>query len=281
MTLRLLLASLAAALAIAWLAPGTARAQPAPGCTIDDDCKGDRVCDAGVCRAPDPAPLACATDTQCPGDQICENAVCVAPQAAAPPPVEPAPAPTATATPAPTPTPTPAPPAPAPVETAAVTPPPPVETATATPPAPEAVPPPRRRGLAADAELSLGVVQGGGDPYMFLGQSSALGVYVSHQLAMVLTSSYDLVFTDPSVELSTLGAGLRWTGRDTNNSLRVSLGFASLSDPSGLDSVMGTALSADLLLVGRKRFGLGLDVVIASFDGFTVYRLGLGGAFFR
>jgi hypothetical protein len=58
-------------------------------CTSDNDCKGDRVCEAGVCVAA-AAPAACTSDKECPGDQICQAQSCVAPAAVSSPAVAPA-----------------------------------------------------------------------------------------------------------------------------------------------------------------------------------------------
>lgn len=53
------------------------------GCDYDSQCKGDRVCEAGVCVAPPAAsaqPQAtCGADTDCAGDAICEQGVCHSP----------------------------------------------------------------------------------------------------------------------------------------------------------------------------------------------------------
>ena len=48
------------------------------GCEKDTDCKGDRICEDGVCQ--DPAPASdCEKDTDCLGDLICEEWACVPP----------------------------------------------------------------------------------------------------------------------------------------------------------------------------------------------------------
>ncbi|MDB4955811.1 MAG: hypothetical protein JWO36_3380 [Myxococcales bacterium] len=50
-------------------------------CTKDTECKGDRVCDAGVCRAAPalaPAVTSCHNDKDCAGDLVCDHSVCAA-----------------------------------------------------------------------------------------------------------------------------------------------------------------------------------------------------------
>jgi len=54
-------------------------------CTKDTDCKGDRVCDAGVCRAP-AVVASCRNDKDCAGALVCEQHVCVAVSTPAMPP---------------------------------------------------------------------------------------------------------------------------------------------------------------------------------------------------
>jgi hypothetical protein len=60
-------------------------------CTTDAECKGDRICEAGVCVAP--TSTSCATDVDCPGDSICESATCVEAATSPTPPPDPAPVP--------------------------------------------------------------------------------------------------------------------------------------------------------------------------------------------
>ena len=271
------LVTLAAAVALLVTAMGhDATAQVNSGCTIDTQCKGDRVCDEGVCRAaPRPEPgatvappptSACSVDADCPGNRICENEVCWAVESMssvpAPAVAPPSPPRTVVAT------------AVAPIATTAIVPP-------ASPPPPAAPVRPRRHGVAGDFGVALGVVEGGGESFAFLGASSAYGVYVSDQVALMLTSSYDAVFTDPMMNLGIFGGALRFTGRDSNNSFRVGLGVAALSSPDGLEGIVGTALSAKVLLMGSRKVGLGLDADVARFDGFTMFRLGISGSLFR
>jgi len=63
---------------------GATTSVPRGGCMNDEQCKGDRRCLAGRCRAPDWSPAAaCTRDIDCPGDWICEQKRCQQPAAAA------------------------------------------------------------------------------------------------------------------------------------------------------------------------------------------------------
>lgn len=50
---------------------------PAPGCTGDADCAGDRVCQDGSCVLPNDG--GCGSDADCAGDRVCQNGECVLP----------------------------------------------------------------------------------------------------------------------------------------------------------------------------------------------------------
>lgn len=72
-------------------------------CTKDLECKGDRICEDGICIDPpvkSSGPSPCEKDTECPGDEICAEGICTKPEQPGSLPVNPAtPADTTTDTP--------------------------------------------------------------------------------------------------------------------------------------------------------------------------------------
>lgn len=50
---------------------------PAPGCTGDADCAGDRICQDGSCVLPNDG--GCGSDADCAGDRVCQDGSCVLP----------------------------------------------------------------------------------------------------------------------------------------------------------------------------------------------------------
>lgn len=293
------------------VATATPRIVFADGCVADTDCKGGRVCEAGVCTAP--TQTSCSKDTDCPGALICAQNVCEAPaqsagsgatttapaaggtpaaassSVAAPSPVVPAQsAPAAPAV-------MPPPPAPGPT----VAPPPPAYGAPMQPLAPtvgvgaSAAPPPplatddwwrHRQSFAYDFEAALGVFGAVGksasDGYAAFGGSAGLGVYVSRSesgaVALMAMSAFDAVNTKPEISAGFFGGGLRWSAGSSNSSFRIGIGGATLTDTMTHNGITGLGFVATGIVAGRGHVGLAIDANLGVYDSLAIVKFALG-----
>jgi hypothetical protein len=273
-------------IAVAAVAVSTHRAY-AQGCMKDTDCKGDRVCNAGVCEAaptPPPAPVACQKDVDCSGTDLCMQNVCTAAPVSTP-----APEPVAPVAPAPPPAPLPT--ALPPSFAASVNASPPTASTTSTTSTttsvevdPDANWWQHRNVFAYEFEATAGVFGAIGssasDGYAMVGQSSAIGIYTMHNqggaLAVMVMSTFDYVNTNPTLNSYFVGGGIRYSAGGSNCSIRAGVGLAGLTDQMGDDGITGLGFSFDAVLAGKSHFGLGLDSNVAIYDGLAIVRFGIG-----
>jgi hypothetical protein len=284
------------------MASGRVDAQPVNGCTKDIECKGDRICDAGVCTAPPQlsAPVeapSCTKDTDCPGALVCTSAVCSLPAdhpAASHPAPQPVSAPARDFD-----SPPPSFTSPSPSTAMATSP----TTSTYDPDVTattEAEKEPRRSGFAASVSALLAFQawdasgSPGGYPIMeasgvtwALMETSSIGGYISNtaetDYAMLLVQHYNQDGDDTSYGM--LGLGLRGTGKNSGNSVQAALGLAWTTYANGT-SLVGFGTSMQFFLGGkRSRGGLAiameLDVVPDDVQTNTLFTVGIGGGFSR
>jgi hypothetical protein len=221
---------------------------PAPGCTKDVDCKGDRICDAGVCRAPAAAADVCAKDTDCPGDQICVAAACKANVStfAPSPPIVTRPMTTIVAPTVATTTPSPIPGVVVEEETTAA-------------------PKPMKEGFASKFGVMVGGVlssieqpgfpESSDSDSTFL-ESGAIGGYLGGGFALLLVEHYALV---DGASFGVIGPGVKFGGSERGSwSLQTAMGYGNVSFDGG-ESFGGFGIAVDLFLpFGRSGFGLNL-----------------------
>jgi hypothetical protein len=211
-----------------------ARLSRADGCTKDTDCKGDRICDAGVCVEPRPA------QTQTPTAPVETPPV--------PPTVaDPLPAAVPVAVPAPA-LRTPAPTTPASIQgaTAAIT-------ATSTPttidePVPSTGWAGHIGGLVGVSYASSGDLSA--TDFVF-GETSSIGKYVSSTdagtLAAIALDHFHLFANDQFVRLGVFAGGVKYVPPSSKTAIMAGIGIAHLSSMTGKPST-GLGIATDVLL---------------------------------